>query len=156
MLSSSIPNSDGFTNKLKPPTRSHSVSAPRNSGLVKPSSRLQKLGEIKSFESGQTIERQENGVAQPVRNKSDPISSTSTSDTGATDEERKQAHASRKPSGLVKGSGLRMPQSPNLSPSPLLKASSPSSVGGETNDGALLEEGDGIGEGPGVVLPDCF
>ena len=64
LFSSSIPNSDGF-NKLKPPTRSHSVSTPRNSGLVKPSSKLQKLGETKSVESGQTAEKQENGVAQP-------------------------------------------------------------------------------------------
>ena len=150
LLSSSIPNSDGFTNKLKPPTRSHSVSAPRNSGLVKPSSRLQKLGEIKSFESGQTIERQENGVAQPVRNKSDPISSTSTSDTGATDEERKQAHASRKPSGLVKGSGLRMPQSPNLSPSPLLKASSPSNGGDTDSKGHNQSK---LPHAPGSKLP---
>ena len=131
LFSSSIPNSDGF-NKLKPPTRSHSVSAPRNSGLVKPSSKLQRLGDTKSFESGLTAEKQENGVAQPVRNKSDPTGSNSTNDTGASEEEKKQTHPPRK-SGLVKGSGLRMPQGTNLSPSPLLKTSS-SSNGSDADD----------------------
>lgn len=134
---SSHPSANGkdSLSRLKPSGRSNSLSGLR-SGLAQPQSRLQKMGESKSFStSGETKSTpaggQDSDTASVKNNTPEPSNKVVPSASNSTsEEEHKQTSTPglKKPSGLTKmaGTGLRQPQSSSISPSPLLKTASPS------------------------------